>query len=202
MSVACGAKHTVAVMDDGGLWAWGAGNAAQLGLTSLEHRLQPTFVGGLEMFGTRFVFVAAGFFHSAALAADGAVWTWGRGRFGALGHGDGEARWTPKRLEKEAFGGWSAGMVACGDHHTMVLTTDGLLWTFGSGDHGRLGHGGTEDKLTPTLVNARFGGAEIVMVAAGENHSLAVTADGDVFTWGCGRDGAASEGILCIVNVP
>ena len=39
---------------------------------------EPTFVGGLEKFATRFVILAAGLYHSAALAEDGAVWTWGK----------------------------------------------------------------------------------------------------------------------------
>jgi alpha-tubulin suppressor-like RCC1 family protein len=61
------------------LWTWGTGDDAQLGLTSLEHRIAQSFVGGLEMFATRFVMLAAGLFHSAALDSDGAVWTWGDG---------------------------------------------------------------------------------------------------------------------------
>ena len=51
MAVACGYRHTAAVTEDGGLWAWGAGDEGQLGLTSLEHRPELSLVGGLEMFG-------------------------------------------------------------------------------------------------------------------------------------------------------
>ena len=126
MAVACGHRHTAAVTEDGGLWAWGAGDEGQLGLTSLEHRPEPSFVGGLEMFGgVRFVMLAARYLHSAALASDGAVWTWGRGKYGCLGHGDEQARPRPTRLAKEAFGGSPAVMVACGFAHTMVVTADG-----------------------------------------------------------------------------
>jgi alpha-tubulin suppressor-like RCC1 family protein len=189
MAVACGAAHAAAVTEDGGLWAWGAGDHAQLGLTSLEHRQEPTFVGGLKKFATSFVMLAACWNHSAALAADGAVWTWGNGRYGALGLGDEQATSTPTRLGKEAFGGSAAVMVACGRFHTMVATVDGRLWTFGRGGEGRLGHcHDTLDKLIPTLVLAlRDGGAKIVMVAAGAAHSIGLTADGDVYTWGHGR---------------
>ena len=118
------------------------------------------------MFATRFVMLAAGLYHSAALASDGAVWTWGDGGYGCLGHGDEQARSTPTRLGKEAFGGSAAVMVACGYHHTMVVTADGRLWTFGCGGSGRLGHGDTEHKLIPTLVLAvKICEAKIVMVA-------------------------------------
>jgi alpha-tubulin suppressor-like RCC1 family protein len=98
MAVACGDAHTAAVTEDGGLWAWGAGDKGQLGLTSLEHRAEPTFLGGLEKFATRFVMLVSGLFHSVALAADGAVWTWGTGHYGRLGHGDEQNRSTPTRL--------------------------------------------------------------------------------------------------------
>ena len=90
------------------LWTWG--HHAQLGLPSLEHRPEPTCEGGLEMFATRFVMLAAGMFHSAALAADGAVWTWGDGGDlgNPLGHGDEQVRlsrqgWTRRRLEDQRW---------------------------------------------------------------------------------------------------
>ena len=54
-----------------------------------------------------------------------------------------------------------------------------------------LGHGDTKHKLIPTLVLAeRVVGAKIVMVAAGQDHSMAATADGDAYTWGDGEEGA------------
>jgi hypothetical protein len=45
-----------------------------------------------------------------------------QGLCGSLGHGDGQARSTPTRIDTEAFEGTAAVMVACGDHHTMVVT--------------------------------------------------------------------------------
>ena len=45
-----------------------------------------------------------------------------QGLCGSLGHGDGQARSTPTRIDIEAFEGTAAVMVACGDHHTMVVT--------------------------------------------------------------------------------
>ena len=72
-------------------------------------------------------------------------------------------------------------MMACGNAHTMVVTADGRLWTFGLGNNGRLGHGDMEEKLVPTLVLAlRVSQAKIVMVAADADHSNTVMADCDV----------------------
>ena len=52
------------------MWTWVAGDEAQLGLGALEHRLLLTLVGSREMFAARFVMLAAGFNHFAALASN------------------------------------------------------------------------------------------------------------------------------------
>lgn len=61
----------------------------------------------------------------------------------------------------------------------------------GRGARGRLGHGNGTNMLVSTRVDAlRFGGAKIVMVSAGGYHSIAVTEEGEVYTWGSGVEGA------------
>ena len=47
--------------------------------------------------------------------------------------------------------------IAAGGHHSMVLTADGLMLTFGQGKHGRLGHGDGQDQLVPKVVDALQG---------------------------------------------
>ena len=85
---------------------------------------------------------------------------------GTLCHGNEQARWTLTRLDKEAFGGSVAVMVACGSFHTMVETAG--LWVERQCHDGQLGHGDTEHKLVPTLVLVlRVGRAKIMMVAVG-----------------------------------
>ena len=190
MAVACGQGHTATVTEDGGLWTWGAGDDGQLGHALLEHSLLPALVGGLEMLAACFVMLAAGMWHSAALSSDGVVWTWSGGVSGCLGYGKVQARSTPTRLDKAAFGGSAVVMVVCGRFLTMVVTADGVLWSFGLGCFGALGHGDTEDKLIPTRVGSRFRGAKIVMVAAGHYHSIAAMANSDVYTWGYGGEGS------------
>jgi len=129
----------------------------------------------------------------ASLTKKGALWSWGDGGFGQLGHGDRKPRQRPQRLGREMFGGSPAVMVACGDFHMLVLTTAGLVWSCGEGVYGKLGHGNAATHLVLTLVAAeRLGGALIVMVAAGADHSVALEVEGRVWTWGfnaCGQLG-------------
>ena len=77
---ACGYHFTLVVTEDGGVCAWDRGSV--LGLNSREHQLLPARVGGREVFHAPMVLVAAGAGHSAGVAADGTLWTWGMGANG------------------------------------------------------------------------------------------------------------------------
>lgn len=135
------------------------------------------------MSAVRFVMVSVGIWSSTALVEDGTVWIWG-GMPAPLFSPE------PTMLNVEAFGGSRAVMVSCGFIHTMVLTEDGRLWTFGLGEDGQLGHGIEETvKATPTLILSFSKETKIVMVAAGACHSMALTAEGDVYTWGSAKHG-------------
>ena len=75
--------------------------------------------------------------------------------------------------------------VSCGYKHSMALTSDGHVYTWGKGKHGRLGHDDAANKFTPARISPdAFGGARIAGIAAGGHHSAAVTASGAVYTWG------------------
>ena len=132
MAVACGDSFTVLVTEKGNVWAFGKGDQGQLGLGNDSHSPLPALVGGCEVFGEKVVMMAAGkSHHTACVTKDGAIWSWGRGKQGALGHGDREPRQRPERLGKEMFGGSPAVMISCGVLHTIVLTEEGWVWTCG-----------------------------------------------------------------------
>merc|ERR1712086_775723 len=121
--------------------------------------------------------------HSLALTADGAVWSWGWGASGELGHGDEQNQLLPKKTE--ALAGRRVVAVSAGLAHSLALTGDGALWSWGRGGFGRLGHGDEQNQLLPKKVEA-FAGQRVVAVSGGTAHSLA---DGPIFTWGQGEYG-------------
>ena len=103
--------------------------------------------------GQRVVAVSAGAFHSLALTADGAVWSWGHGGFGRLGHGDHEDQSLPKKVE--AFTGQRVVAVSAGAYHNLARTGDGAVYAWGKGGRGCLGHGeDLSDQLLPRKVEA------------------------------------------------
>ena len=191
MAAALGIGWTVVLAEDGALHACGSGDVGQLGLNSREHRLQPARVGGAELpGGAPVVLVASGGSHWAAVLEDGAVLTCGANGFGQLGHGDTQDRQQPARLGLPVFGGARVVLVACGEGHTLAVTGGGRVYSCGGNYKGQLGHGTTTSSQVFTLVDAaHFEGARIVMAACGFEHSVAATAEGDIFTWGAGHAG-------------
>ena len=71
--------------------------------------------------------------------------------------------------------------VAAGSSHSLALTAEGALFSFGRGDYGQLGHGDTANQQQPKRVVA-LAKERVVGVAAGSRHSLALTAEGSLFS--------------------
>ena len=84
--------------------------------------------------------------------------------------------------------------LACGGMHTVALTADGKLYTWGCNDEGALGRrtSGIEDESVPGLVELC---EHLVQVSAGDSHTAALTEDGQVYSWGCFRDANGPIGL-------
>jgi len=188
VAVSAGLTHSLALTADGSVWSWGEGAGAYLGHgEDRSDQLLPKKVEALA--GQRVAAVAAGVTHSLALTADGAVWSWGRGRECQLGHGDLQSQLLPKKVAADQ----RVVAVSAGVGHSLALTAGGAVWSWGSGDYGKLGHGDEQNQLLPKKVEA-LAGRRVVAVAAGGLHSLAITADGAVWSWGFGGFGKLGHG--------
>lgn len=171
VAIAAGDAHSLALTRAGVVYAWGANNHGQLGDgTRREHR-QP-----LRLALTDIVQVAAGATHSLALARDGAVYSWGSGARGELGTGSVDTALLPVAIPN-----LKAVAVRAGRRFSSAVDQDGGLMMWGANDAGQLGDGSAIDRSTPVHgppIDA------ISAVALGARHALAVTAAGDVWTWG------------------
>ncbi|TRY98659.1 hypothetical protein DNTS_005902 [Danionella cerebrum] len=173
--------HTLAVTAEGEVFSWGDGDYGKLGHGNSATQKYPKIIQG-PLLGKVVVCVSAGYRHSAAVTNDGELYTWGEGDFGRLGHSDSHSRNVPT-LVKDISG---VGQVACGSSHTIAVAQDGrILWSFGGGDNGKLGHGDTNRVYRPKVIEALHGFI-IRKVCAGSQSSLALTSAGQVFAWGCG----------------
>ena len=112
--------------------------------------------------------------------------TWGRGRYGRLGHGDETDREAPTPVA--ALAAETIVAIAMGNCHAAAVSSDGGVWTWGPGCFGELGCGGCSEASTSIPRSIQLG-VRAVAVSCGFYHSAAVSSDGGVWTWGWGRDG-------------
>jgi alpha-tubulin suppressor-like RCC1 family protein len=130
--------------------------------------------------------VSAGGAHTAVVTSDGSVYTFGLNDHYQLGHStDKEQVNVPLEVPIPE----PAIAVAAGNFHTLCLTTSGNIWAWGRNKKGELGLGSDiESTGTPRLV-ASLKNEKISAIAAGAEHSLALSTTGEVYSWGCSDDG-------------
>lgn len=128
----------------------------------------------------------------AVVTKDGALYMWGPNNRGQLGLGDTDQRDRPTLVPIPD--GVRISTVSIGSAHTLALTTTGDVYSWGEGSSGVLGHGSTDDVLSPRQIEA-LAGMEIAAIAAAQNtHSVFLTTAGDIYTCGVNRHGQLGHG--------
>ncbi|VEN50261.1 unnamed protein product [Callosobruchus maculatus] len=183
VAVNSGGKHCLALSADSDVYSWGEGDDGKLGHGNRQSYETPKLIEALQ--GYEIVDIACGGAHSAAITASGHLYTWGKGRYGRLGHGDSEDQLKPKLVE--ALLGYKVVDVACGsgDAQTLCITDDDNVWSWGDGDYGKLGRGGSDGCKIPMKIES-LAGLGVVKVECGSQFSVALTRSGSVYTWGKG----------------
>ena len=181
-ALSAGARHTLALQNDGTVWAWGKNDAGQLGDGTTTDRPTPVQVRGLT--GVRAV--AAGSVHSVALKQDGTVWVWGDNSY--LGTGSP----TPQLTTPVQMPGLSSIVAISASQDTSyAVKSDGTLWAWGTNVNGVLGDGTTSTRLVPVQV---LDLTQVVSVSASAFHVIAVERDGSVWAWGDNSVGQQGNG--------
>jgi len=201
-AIAAGGVHSLALLEDGTVAAWGYNVFGQLGEGSnIEFSNTPREV--IKLSGVEAI--ASGLFHSLALLEDGTVKAWGSNTTGELGYGTAgvnqfsntpgtvkNADGTPLDGVKQLAGGGDAPE---GDPSTeafsLALKVDGTVAAWGANDQGQLGDGTTTDRHAPVKV-ANLSG--IKAIDGGAGHSLALTTSGKVWAWGDNEYGQLGDG--------
>ena len=200
VSVASGASHSLALKNDGTVWAWGYNNYGQLGYNVLGgSRLVPIQVkdetGNGYLSGV--TAIAAGGSHSLALKSDGTVWAWGYNVSGQLGNNIGGNQLLPTQVRDGTGNNYLTGIkaIAAGSSYSLAVKNDAAsnVWAWGSNTYGQIGDStsGT-NRLIPVLVKGDGGLGELSgvrSIVAGSNHALALKNDGTVWAWGLNTSG-------------
>jgi alpha-tubulin suppressor-like RCC1 family protein len=203
-NVMVGSAHTLALTDTGELWTWGWSDSGQLGHGSHSHESAPRPLENLmfqsqtsdavaverAMSGRLSIKqVAVGEDHTLALGDTGKVFSWGNGKKGQLGHGDNKSIAFPRCIQALK---WATTAIACGSHHSMAIGHGGALYEWGS----VTAMGGVQltnsqakfvtpqgDICYPANMKELIK-EKIRTIECGSKFSLALTYDGDVYSWG------------------
>jgi len=188
--------HTCAATKDGKAYCWGDNADGNLGVDDPLESDQPIAVPGVPNVAE----VAVGDVHTCARTAGGHVLCFGGNAAGQLGSGTTEASATAL----EVSGPTGVRSIAAGADHSCAVDGQGVVWCWGSngtdanGDGqpeqvtGKLGQGATiENRLKPVTV---AGVNNVVAVTAGDDHTCALTAPGEIWCWGSNTDGQLGGG--------
>ena len=131
IAVSAISNHTLAIREDGSLWAWGSNSAGQLGDGTTINRAKPTWI--MDYIKA----ISAGGTHSLAISADGSLWAWGLNEHGQLGDGHSTVRndfhdvlerndrHNPVMIIE------NIKTVSSSLNHTFAVKEDGSLWAWG-----------------------------------------------------------------------
>ncbi|MCN0180820.1 RCC1 domain-containing protein [Salinispora arenicola] len=188
-AIAAGHTHSLAITSTGSALAWGRNFSGQLGDGTTNDSNKPVAVNLPP--GTTVTAIAAGDGHSLAVTSAGTALAWGRNFAGQLGDGTTNDSTTPVTVSVAP--GTTVTDIAAGRVHSLAITSAGTALGWGRNGSGQLGDGTTNDSTTPTTVSPPTGTA-FTAVAAGEDHSLAVTSAGTALAAGDNLYGQLGDG--------
>uniref|UniRef100_A0A8C3T474 HECT-type E3 ubiquitin transferase n=1 Tax=Chelydra serpentina TaxID=8475 RepID=A0A8C3T474_CHESE len=191
MQVACGYYHSLALSKGSEVYSWGQNKYGQLGIGyEFKKQASPQLIKSL--LGIPFAQIAAGGAHSFVLTLSGAVFGWGRNKFGQLGLNDENDRYVPNLLK--SLRSQKIIHICCGEDHTAALTKEGGVFTFGAGGYGQLGHNSTSHEINPRKVFELMGSI-VTQIACGRQHTSAfVPSSGRIYSFGLGGNGQLGTG--------
>lgn len=198
-SISAGAYHSLALLNNGTVMAWGYNGDGELGNGSTTNSDRPVVVCAVgthsctsthnELSDVKQVVV--GDYFSLALLTNGKVVGWGANYNGQLGDGNYNSADVPVNVR--GLQGAVALAVTAGADHSLALFRNGTVRAWGSNSFGQLGDGGYAPSDVPVAVCAvgytscsdtHHELTSVVAVAAGAEHSLALLRNGSVVAWG------------------
>lgn len=206
--IASGADHTLALLRNGSVLSWGNGQQGQLGrvgermsdrvklATLLEPHVMPIKKARGAGKSVKIADVNCGTYASWVVTTDGSVYTCGLNNYGQLGLHQQEPVYAPTFVK--ALLDKNVKAVKSGQHHTLVITEQGRLLSFGRPTYGRLGQKDADvsaDSACPEVKQVDgLDGITVVSAAAGLAVSGCIDADGTVYMWGFGTSNQLGKG--------
>jgi alpha-tubulin suppressor-like RCC1 family protein len=208
-SIAAGGGHTCAVSTTGAVYCWGDNGYGDLGNNSTTNSDVPVQVEGVGGSGllSGIASIAAGLEHTCAVSTTGAVYCWGWNGLGELGNNSTTNSNVPVQVEGVGGSGLLSGIasIGAGDLHTCALSTTGAVYCWGWNVYGQLGNNSTTNSNVPVQVEGVAGTgllSDIASIAAGVDHTCAVSTTGAVYCWGYNYYGELGNNSTTNSDVP
>ncbi|XP_072898576.1 probable E3 ubiquitin-protein ligase HERC6 [Hemitrygon akajei] len=181
--VSCGAEHSVFLLTDGTVYTCGQNESGQLGRKNDQSALDRV----TSLATKTIVNVACGKYHTLALCENGSVFAWGAGTYGQLGKEDYPTCVSKPRKVKDF--GVPIVQIRCGHYHSLALSQDGTVYSWGQNTYGQLGNGKALEKQNYPKRVKNLTGIPVALIAAGGSHSFALSLSGAVHGWGRNEHG-------------
>ena len=178
IQIAAGETHSLALLENGQVWAWGDNSRGQLGQPNVSASLTPIVVDRLS----NIIAIDAGAFHSLAIDRDGHIWTFGSNEYGQLGN-NGPDSTTPKKVQVQNVDLSNISQIAAGADHSLAIQNNGTIWAWGKNTYGQLGTGATENEYFPKKIQSAYIPlSHVLAIDAGQDHSILFAQD--IWAWG------------------
>jgi len=185
-------ERAAAQMPHGAAYGWGSNTFGELISGSSAPVYAPTALAGL---GDVVDVQMGGSYTTHILKPDGTVWGRGVNSAGQLGNGT----YTDSSVLVQAQGLENVTQIAA-SVHVVALRSDGTVWAWGDNSEGELGIGSDDfSRNVPVQVP---GLTNVIQIAVGIAHTVAVKADGTVWAWGRNDTGELGDGTTDSSNVP
>ncbi|MEI7620912.1 MAG: fibronectin type III domain-containing protein [Candidatus Moraniibacteriota bacterium] len=196
-AISLGDTHSLALKNDGTVFAWGGNGRGQIGIgyvnsmqvypQQIKDAIGSGFLTGVSA-------ISAGGYYSLALLTGGTVWSWGANDQGQLGDYSSVDRILPVQVvDQTLFGITNISKISAGYQHSMALKNDGSLLAWGWNAYGQLGTN-NRNSATIALPVTGAGTSNVKMVEAGNNHTVMLKNDGTTWAWGWNAYGQLGNG--------
>lgn len=207
IEIAAGYHHTLAISNQGRVFSWGNNEFNQLGDTTTHNRNEPIEI--TDQFnlsaGEMVIKIAAGAYSSLCITNLGNLFAWGPNGYG-LQADDGTLFGSlpfHSQFPLRATGTFNLNenemitQIYTGYDYSFVSTNQGRIFSWGDNDYGQLGIGSSIFIRYPTEISANFNlndGEFVSKIASGREHSLAITNENRIFSWGRNLFGVLGDG--------
>jgi len=167
------------------MFVWGSAGNGALALKDMQDRDSPVQAdAGLKVVEPHIV--CSGMHSMGFGVSEQGLWGWGDNQYDQIEKGPDTIIPLPHSIS--FFADKCVKLVSCGWSHTVVVTTDNQILTWGQGKHFQLGHGDNVNLSTPKPLSLPKNDC-ISEIACGWKHTMVLTDSGTVFGWGTNKHG-------------